>query len=186
MFRHVVVVSLLVSGAAGFAGSASAAPPPADSVKCGYTIVDWPDVTGHAGVVYGGPIAAADPADLISMTCTIQFTPDVTHGGANDVVAVRSPETPGATMLAPAPVAFEVPAGERYLMCTEVAVNGVPYYWDDMAGVWSASPDVICEASAVVPQPHVLDQLRDLLCPNLAIVFPPDGDVLGIDCHADA
>lgn len=71
-------------------------------------------------------------------------------------------------------------------LCTELRVAGEPpLYWDDDAEDWSGDPDVACYIPPDGgPDPEPIERLLDqLVCPVLALVYPPEGDIPGVwDC----
>lgn len=97
----------------------------------------------HASLLTGGPMYAGDPNAEIVITCTIQFGTDGrTHAGP-DAATASSPVGTGVAFLPSTPVHY-VKEPTYIYQCTQVTVNGVTYYYDDLNGAWSSSPDVPC------------------------------------------
>jgi hypothetical protein len=167
---------------------------------CGFSAVT--DHTRDDGTLIveidGGPVFfGSDAAGLArsgTLTCTL------VEGLNHDSPVLhteRSALTPGAAAIAPTVVSVRPsdPVGWVYV-CTSVDVVGEPTrYWDPEGGGlgngrWTTDPGASCgpifgwpstDLPGDEPDPESL--LDGLVCPALALLFPPEGDVTGIwDC----
>lgn len=132
--------------------------------------------------VQAGPLALVDPAapgTVVSGRIRCAFREGYTHAGAL-LVEVVGPVTPAVAYVTPTTVVMGRPATLNYTLCTEVDLTGGPtLYWDDDAQGWSTDPAVVC---ASLVGDDVVDQtfrnvVDPTVCPKLAVLFPPDGDV---------
>lgn len=186
----VLVAAALLSPAA----PAHAAPDPTGAL-CGFLTVTDPVNGWQVGEIDGGPVALVDDADPSkvywgSVTCTIQR--DQQHGSAdNDLASLTGSTTPGVAAVA-GTVAFHTEPGDWLWLCTRVNIAGGPtLYYDGESGTWSESSAAQCSTSAgPSPEPFpstavdaIIAFAEAVVCPVLAVVFPPHGDVLGLwDC----
>jgi hypothetical protein len=168
--------------------------PPAGE-RCGYAfMVDPQTSTQYVGEMDGGPILLdSDPAGQPvwgSLTCSLQVYPNQRHSDA-DVARLTSPVTPGAAYLAPAPFEYEETEPFTTLMlCSQVDVVGrETLYWDSPTQTWSTDPNAGCafpweDEQNPPPGGRVFEEVVDpAVCPPLATVAPPEGDVDGLyDC----
>jgi hypothetical protein len=179
------MVALAMTAAVAGPGAATAGEPEVSGVPCGFTVLTA-DGNSLRAEVDGGPVVVtgAGTAVPVELVCTIQVGAPA-HAGP-DAVAVRA-SGPGAAIVPPTLVTFEAAPEQDVILCTEVRVttsSGVrALYWDDFAEEWSDSPDVGCTDLAPDydgdPVQPYLELLDTVVCPVLAIVFPPEGDVTG-------
>ena len=182
-------------------GAPAGAAPAADGRRCTFASVTNPSGSGDVqlGEINGGPVVVADLSDLlanpvtVTLTCTIQVHPNWTHAGA-DAVSVSASGAVAVT-LPPTVASYVAPEGYPVFLCTELTVTdarGATHhlYWDGSAKEYSASDAATCIDHLdpeIFPGPlgpvfDLLDRVfRDVVdpavCPQLAAVFPPDGDV---------
>ena len=156
----------------------------------------------QTGQTNGGPVTDdTSVGATITLTCTIQVgAANNTHAGA-DAVALSNTGT-GAALLA-GQMSYVSPEGQPVYLCTQVSVNGTTYYWDasatgvhpNLPGNWSSTGGLCNEAirQEIFPGPFapLLDIVDPILtgivdpvvCPVLAVLFPPEGDITGVwDC----
>jgi hypothetical protein len=173
---------------------AHAAPP--GGLRCGYTtFTDLRDETGRTtfGELEGGPILLdSDPAGQPvwgSLTCTFQLYPNVRHSDA-DLFRASSTVTPGVAYLAPAAYRLEADPLDPLMLCSQVDLVGRgSLYWDSPTQTWSADPDATCAdpwegEGDPPPDDQIFYEVVDpAVCPPLATVVPPEGDVDNVyDC----
>jgi hypothetical protein len=144
--------------------------------------------TDNPGSQYGVVVGAAVtvPTTHIDVTCTVQVgTVNNTHDKPDTAVATASGE--GIALVANS-VTYPAPEDADVYLCTMWRFAGTDYFFDAAAGVFSTSGTVACELATQleVDSPIVTDLTEILdptLCPLLAAVFPPEGDIPGIwDC----
>jgi len=185
--RRLALLAAAVAVAAAN-GPAAAAPPELQGLTCGYTFASTP--AGWAGEIDGGPIAAvsADVASL-TLTCSIVAGPSYGHGDAPVVTASASGSQ--AAVLPPTPFAGPLP-GRTLGMCTRVSLtmrDGTTHelYYDADREEFTTDPGVSCatveqpcsstQRCSPIQEPELVDPI---VCPILAVVLPPDGDVDGV------
>ena len=196
-------VIAVVAGGLNLAFIAPASATPAGRL-CSFTSVTDPTVENgqtQAGQINGGPVTDDTQAGAtITLTCTIQVgAANSTHAGA-DAVSLSGTGTGAASVAGQA--SYVSPEGQPVYLCTEVSVNGTVYYRDSVLATWSASASAACGeaiSQEIFPGPlgPVLDILfpildgafetlnnleRDvtdpIICPILAGIFPPEGDIV--------
>ena len=171
----------VAEAAVAIAGTGSITEITPSGVLCGFTSVTDPTVENgqtQTGEIDGGPVGdPSKPAATVTLTCTIQVgAANGTHAGA-DAVSLSGTGTGVATVGGAA--TYISPEGQPVFMCSQVTVNGTTYYWDDAAGDWSFSSSAPCsEAIQQEIFPGPLAPVIDLLCPILALIFPPEGDIV--------
>ena len=174
---------------------------------CSFWSVTDPTVEGgqtQTGEINAGPVTDdTQVGATITVTCTIQVGAANSTHADTDAVACASTGT-GAVSVA-CQASYVSPEGQPVYLCTEVTVHGTTtYYRDSVAGTWSSSPSVSCEDAAMqqihtktlsdlIPQlAPVVDQLaqqvlsevvQPTICPVLAVLFPPEGDVVLLPAH---
>ena len=143
--------------------------------------------------VYGGPVLLTE-ADGVTpargtLVCRVvmsayPYPSYPTHTYAGTDVAGR-----GTGVLAAGPAVVRVAGDESWdiALCTRFVNDGdgVTYYWNDDLSEWSTSPTVRCYLDVdPIEDPTDLGPTFDsVICPILALLFPPEGDVQGIwDC----
>lgn len=139
----------LAVATAQFAAPASADP---TGFLCGFvsTYDNLGEPNAQVGELDGGPVSSADtgtppgdPTASVTIICTIQVGPTgATHAGP-DAVSAQSSGT-GVAVLAPTAITYQVAEGQDVYLCSQVVVNGVSYYWDDVPGAFSASNAATC------------------------------------------
>jgi hypothetical protein len=171
------------------------------------TVVDPTAEPGtQSGELSGGPVLLTEQDGFTpetgTLTCRVQVgTSD--HTGSGPAVSGH-----GTGAITAGPAVVNILANADVYLCSEFTddSDGVTYYWDAVAGEWSADPNTPCEPSFPLDcadcPPYIRDLLRDLfnlsssldsdtrkrlldsiLCPILAQVFPPEGDIPGVwDC----
>lgn len=196
--RRTALLGLLASLA--FAPAAHAFPAPAGAL-CGVATANSAPAPGtQNGFVLSGPVAMRDSNPRIVHTgyvaCAVQVNA-AAHSAA-DVCATATLIGPVSAVLPPVPCSYPATANDTVYVCTSVHITGQPaLYYDDTAGVWSTSSAAPCApatrlrcdnsepacATANGVLTPVKDTLDQLLCPPLALVFPPQGDVPPVwDC----
>ena len=170
--------------------------PPASATPvgrpCSFTSVTDPTVENgqtQAGQINGGPVTDDTAvAPTITLTCTIQVgAANASHGGA-DSFALSNTGTGAASVAGQA--SYVSPEGQPVYLCTEATVNGTAYYYDSDTGTWTTDSSVRCGEAIqqeIFPGPlaPVIDAINQILidvvdpaiCPVLATLFPPEGDV---------
>jgi hypothetical protein len=143
------------------AGTAHADVPTWVALRCSFLTVEDPTGTvanpgTQVGVMYGGPIVAADlPASIdplfwdifgnpasATLDCSLQV--DEPLYTANDAVSASSSGTV-ATFLPPTPISYQVPHTSNVFVCTAFTVSdahgdSATYYWDDATKQWTTNP----------------------------------------------
>ena len=166
---------------------AHAAPDPVGD-RCNLAGYTDPVATGADDhwTMWAGPLALVDdaaPATVLSGRVRCEVREGFAHTGQL-LVAADGPVTPAVVVLPPTTVTFTLPGPVDFSVCTEVELtDGRVLYWDDDAQGWSTDPDVTCLSLVGHPLPVPWDLVDALVCPVLAQVYPPDGDVPGLwDC----
>ena len=197
-------LAFVVSSAALMVGSLVVVAAPAQAAAtphiagstCGFVTTDIQSPGFQYGVMWGGPLVMRDPANVQvlytgTMTCTLKygiFNGQHNSGGA--VCATTGGPATGVVAAPPTTCAFAAPSSpfpdEAYI-CTQVVINAVTYYFS--GGGWTTNANSDCERAAWVNVDDQLTQdivhglLDPILCPILAIFFPPQGDVgIFYDC----
>lgn len=166
-----------------------------EGMLCGFSSL--PEPTQDEGTVLaevdGGPVAVADLADLVAnpatvtLTCTIQVgAENMTHAGADAASVSVSGNT--VAVLPPTLVSYREAPDRSFTICTQVTVTDArgdthDFYWDGDAEEFSSSPDVYCwllGPAEFFPQVGTISP-DEVLCPVLAVGFPPQGDVYAGD-----
>ena len=187
---------LLLAGSLAYAAPAGATPA---GRRCALQSVTDPTVAHgetQSGHTSGGPIADdATSTATVTLRCTIQVgAANSTHAGVDAAFGASSGT--GAAVVAAVTVAYVLPEGQPVYLCSEVTVDGMTSYWDEVAGAWSSNSAASCDEAVVqevLPGPFapvldvagpIMDGVVDpVACPVLAAVLPPDGDVPGVwDC----
>jgi hypothetical protein len=164
------------------------------------TLVSTSDPTAdrgtETGVLVAGPLVLDDgdtPPGLVNghVVCTVQVNEE-RHSGTN-AATVTGVELPEATAAA-GTVSYRADWSDTVYVCTAVVIGGQTWYYDEPNnGVdllkrdrWLTTPNAECglatdtNADALTP---VMDLVDAVVCPVLALVFPPEGDVAGVwDC----
>ena len=123
--------------------------------RCSFASMTDPSAPGQVqtGEVRGGPIVSSG-ASLV-LACTIQVGPDSsTHAGADAASAEASGS--GTVTLHPTPLTYSWTAGDAIRLCSQVTLNGTPYYWNAAANTWSVNSGVPCDVATkqqVAPVP---------------------------------
>ena len=192
MIKKIAKTALVavVAGGLNLAFVAPASATPAGRL-CSFTSITDPTVEGggtQTGQINAGPITDdTQVGATITVTCTIQVgAANSTHAGA-DAVALSNTGT-GAVSLA-GQANYLSPEGQPVYLCTEVTVNGTTYYRDSVNATWGTAGSPCAEAISqeIFPGPlaPVIDAINQVLidvvdpaiCPVLATLFPPEGDV---------
>jgi len=179
-----ILAALLVTTAA--AVPATAATPSASGFTCGTSITK--DVTtphGWIAELDGGPLVAADLQDsyvptgpvTITLECSLVEWPMSRHSDPKIVSA--SATGTEAVVLPPTPARW---VGTLYdqnaALCTHVTLTdaaGTTDLYLDQGGEWSVDANSNCEFATWCECPP--QEIWDVVCPVLATVFPPDGDI---------
>jgi hypothetical protein len=140
----------------------------------------------ETGSFMGGPVVLAHLGPTITgagtLTCRVQ--PDnPTRGGGGPSVSGHDSTV---VVAGPAQFTYQTFPGEVAYLCSEFVddATGTTYYWTETTREWTTAA-VPCDRFDSVPP---LDDLTrtvvdPLVCPLLATLLPPDGDVPGIwDC----
>ena len=189
--RRLLTLTALALAALPAAPAAAADP---DGLHCGFsTMTDWTTGQSYAEFDAGPIVLDPDPAGQPvwgSVTCTL------VDGRSHDsrVIGTASSETtPVVAALEPTLVPVEWADDDVLSICVSVEIvgRGRLYYDPEMAGGdggWTTDPAASCDLvfGPAEPLPLVDDaeELVDsIVCPLLAVAFPPQGDVPGIwDC----
>jgi hypothetical protein len=161
---------------------------------CGWaSITDPTSVDRQVGEIHGGPMVATavDPAAglvLVTLTCSLRTGPyTATH--LDPVAASASASGFGIAVLPPTPVAYPAAPDAFVSVCTDVVLadgaGSTHYYWDAWVQEFSTDPSVPCTGAECLstecgPSGQVdrllADAVDPVVCPVLAMPFPPDGD----------
>jgi hypothetical protein len=178
--KKILVAGLGVGTMLTFAPAANAAP---EGRRCGFSTLTDPQIEGsQSGQINAGPLVldTTNPTASGFITCTIQVGTNDTHAEA-DAAKISGTTSTGVAALAGS-VTYEVGTDEDVWICTEVHAGATVYYWDAASASWSTTGGT-CDLSTSIETPPVGGEIDFLICPILAIVFPPEGDVLNIwDC----
>jgi len=182
--------------------------PPAEGRRCTFASVTdptLPDEEVQTGQINGGPLVADQPGATIQLICTLQTSAaNQAHNGTDACAVIGTPSLQVATA-GPATCSYASPEGQPVYMCSQVNINGVPYYWDGdplsaTAGTWSLSSSVGCNlaiSQEIFPGPICLvtptlyttlggNGTDYLVFGGGALMIGPDGDVIvagfWIDC----
>ena len=184
-------VSGILAGAtllcSALTGTASAAPDPVGT--CGYSAISDPQVEGSMTAKVQAVVLLTDdtyPHVLHSGSVTCTLRSGWTHVDGDELAVVPGPVATGVAVAA-GTATFAVERDEFVSICTRVdLLDGTTLYWDGENGTWSTSANVPCSPPRAEPVPGgtVLDELvAVVVCPILASLLPPDGDIPGIvDC----
>jgi hypothetical protein len=156
-------------------------------VICQYSSMHDPLAAGtQSGQLSGGPLVLTDSTTGLpgsgTLTCRIQVNMDG-HTGTGPFVSGHGT---GVVATPPSVVRFAAAESDLVYLCGEFTddSDGTTYYWDAIATAWTTDPAAPCEPPAVCDSCGNEPDLLDLVvCPFLAVAFPPEGDVPGIwDC----
>ena len=183
-----------------FAGSATAGEPVdgPSGFLCGFSSLSNPTAEAgtQTGEIDGGPLAIVDAEGNVgsgTLTCTIQVNQG-THDGSG--VAVSASGT-GVVAFGPTVVSYQADDDDIVFLCSEFTyANGGPtlYFHSSedptVEGHWSTASTSACAQATSANSGDVLEPIRpieelvdSLICPVLAVVFPPTGDIPGVwDC----
>ena len=163
------------------------------TVPC--TLTDVADATAEtgnrAGILGGGPVAAlavdstANPLATVRLDCIIR----VNGFDQRSITGIGT----GFASTGPVSIAFFADDDDVVEACTRASVNGGPYrYYDANQRVFTDDPTAPClpdaqsnpAVQAAKDAAEPLKQLGDaVLCPLLALAFPPEGDIPPVqDC----
>lgn len=188
MRNAVATLAVVLVAVTSQAASADAAPPGPGSL-CGFASLASPFVEGggrQVGEIDGGPIVIADGDDPRAgrIRCSIQVNGTGRHSDP-DAASAISVTTPGVVVLPPTTVEYLADAADFVTVCTQVEIEGAgTFYWDDIAGEWSTSPEVTCWSLG--PEPPIDPvQVDALVCPLLAALAIDAGPVLRIEPEGD-
>ena len=176
---------------------ASADAPVTDGLICSFTTVIDPTAEEgtQTGQLEGGPVLFTVAPDGTTpqegtLICRVQvvdaFASD--HTGSGPSVSGRI-NAAGVAVAGPYVITINRTGSQNVFLCSEFVDNseGLVYYWDDDNSEWSTNPVVHCGLSLTGDKggaPRDSEVLVDsIICPILALVFPPEGDIPGIwDC----
>jgi hypothetical protein len=146
------------------------------------------------GRLDGGPLvaaAAADgapPADPLTITLRCSLQTDA-YGTSSGPDFAETSGTGTGVAIAP-PVEFAIPPDEIAYVCTEVTLTDRAgtvrhRYWDENLYDFTDDPDAACGLVYFYPcggygttcEDYVGPLLDAVVCPALAPLYPPDGDV---------
>jgi hypothetical protein len=178
--RRSVLPLLAALCLASFATPAFADAPLTDGVLCSLASVADPTAPAGTqfGVLDGGPVVMTEQdgttPETGTLTCRIQV--DVAnHTGWGWAVWGH-----GTGVLTAGPSVVSYPTGSNVYLCAEFSddSDGVTYYWDANASRWSTNASVSCGLAYGSDDPTEEAVLVDsIICPVLALAFPPEGDV---------
>ena len=142
MTRNAAVVAI-TAGSLSLGVAAPAAAEPAGQlcrlVSMNDPLADEGEI--HIGDMSGGPITDTEVGATITLTCTVQVGANMAHAGP-DAASLSNTGTGVATVAGH--IAYVLPESQPAYVCTEVTVNGTPYYYDGTAGQWSFDSGVPC------------------------------------------
>ena len=189
-----VAVAALVSTAT----PARADAPITNGLICSFaTIIDPTAEEGvQSGQLEGGPVlfttgTSGNEPQQGTLVCRIQvedaFTAD--HDGGSGPTVSGHTNAAGVAVAVPQIISIQRTGTQNVFLCSEFVddASGITYYWDDDLSEWSTLSTVHCGLSVTGDDgsgPSDLEILIDsIICPVLALVFPPEGDIPGIwDC----
>ena len=170
-----------------------------DGFLCGLARVDDPMFEGaQTGEIDGGPLVVDDrtTAEVESgtLTCTVQVNAG-THAGV-DSGSVTGPTTHGVAV-AGGTVSYAAHPDDNVYVCTQVATERGTRYWNSsndplVDGSWATDPATascwlafgtsrLGEETTPCKEITEIEILADsIICPTLATLLPPDGDIDGI------
>jgi hypothetical protein len=183
--RRIALVTLALAGlATSFATTpAMADAPTTDGLICQFaSVVDPTAEAGtQSGQLSGGPVVLTEAdgttPETGTLTCRVQID-QATHAGSGPSVSGH-----GTAVLTAGPsvINYTASATSNVYLCSEFTddSDGVTYYWNDELGEWSADVNTGCGLAFGSNDPSPEETLIDsIVCPVLAIVFPPEGDVV--------
>jgi hypothetical protein len=193
MRRFVLVTAAAALLVAGAALPAAAAPAPVGN-PCTYASTDAGSPGTQNGVLFGGPLVLTDdtnPAVVYSgtLTCTAQYGIfNSQHSDGGHVCATSGPTTGVVVVAEPVLCSFPAPGygpgwPEEMYVCAQLdlVTGGTLYYQEGGGWTTNANTDCVRLANASVTDETLTQPLHDLLdpliCPVLAVFFPPEGDV---------
>jgi len=160
----------------------------ATGLTCGMVAVTDPTAEPGTvtGEVHGGPVASSMPVNAVTIECSVQVNSPFHRFGTAEDDNDAAQGGPVADVLPPTLVSFTAAGGDIVYLCTEWHEGDTRWYYDDLnaggIGAFITTPDEAhCTIATSLPVPEtgpVGHELDPLLCPVLAIVFPPEGDVV--------
>ena len=145
----------------------------------------------QTGEISAGPVTLLDSNGNVrsgTLTCTIQLNSAIHNGTSNDAVSVSAHGT-GVVAMPPTVVSFQAGDDQPVYLCTQFTYDGdVTLYHRStsgsrLAGSWSTDPNSTCRRVTMTTFGDAVDLVDSVICPPLALVLPPQGDVPGIwDC----
>ena len=187
--RRIVLVLLSV---AALVGTPAVADPPGatDGVLC-YSADVRDDDAGddtYEGVLGGGPVVIRREDGMLEsgmLVCRLQVGVRNHDGSGPEVSAFG----PGVFSGAPSSITYSTKDndptdGDPVYLCSEFQLDFfTKYYWDSAARRWSTNSSVPCLKAFGSYDPNAEPSptqvfLDSILCPILAIVFPPEGDIV--------
>lgn len=152
---------------------------------CGFSSATDPQVEGsQTSEVVGGPLVITDDAGIPltgEMFCTIQVNAS-THAGP-DACSLQGPTTP-AVVAVTGTCTYAASPDDNVYLCTEIWVyyhGHKTLWWADsndplVEGRWSEDPNSSCALATTVNGPDGAE-VDPIVCPILALAFPPEGDI---------
>lgn len=187
--RTYLVAAFAVALTSAVAPPAARALPEFDGpsgVLCGFDAITDPTAEPGtlSGQLTGGPLVAQDdelnPASGM-LICRIQVN-DGVHVGYGPQLSGHGT---GLVTAGPTLVNFHAYTSDQVYVCTEFVDDRTwsTHYFDAASDEWSDSPDVPCSPASGSGAPVETELVDPIVCPPLALLFPPEGDVPGLwDC----
>lgn len=148
------------------------------------------DTGMRTGELSGGPLVLVDSTTHLpgagTLTCRVQANVGDHTGTGGASISAH-----GRLVVLTPPVQVTIVAtyADNVYVCTAFTddSDGTTYYFDDEAQRWSTDPGVACDLvieATPDDEPGPFQQRVDaIVCPLLAVVFPPEGDVAAVwDC----
>jgi hypothetical protein len=184
--RRIALVTLALAGLAASVATPALADAPGDNshgLICQFASVEDPTAEPgtQSGQLSGGPVVLLDGANAPesgTLTCSIQVDNPIPGGSGPSV----SGHSTGVFTAGPAVVNYVAPATSNVYLCSSFTddSDSLTYYFQEATGTWTTTAaDAPCGLAEGSNDPSETDILIDsIVCPVLAIVFPPTGDVV--------
>jgi hypothetical protein len=189
-------IALAGLGSAFATVPAHAAAPSGPGAVCQFSSTTDPTVEGdvQTGQISGGPLVTvnvdstnptASGPQSGTLHCWVQVASDVPTSGPG-----VSGHGTGVVTAGPAQITYTATVDQNVYLCSTWTddADGVTYYFNDTTSDFSAtvSPCGLAVSASTPAEDPLAEQeklLDTIICPVLAIVFPPEGDIAGIwDC----
>ncbi|MDQ1712228.1 MAG: hypothetical protein QOE45_1678, partial [Frankiaceae bacterium] len=142
----------------------------------------------QTGQVTAGPAFIDDGATPPGVThsgnfiCTIQVGLTNSQHTGTDAAVVEGPTTP-LVIAAQGQVTYTAGLLDPVYLCTEIVVDGTHLYFNDpndptANGNFDTTPNVDCGLATSEDSQTIGEFIDSIICPFLALVFPPEGDIV--------